>query len=267
MFGRRAGLAGLLGALAGATAAVSVYTTDLAHAAMQIGTDPRQLFTAGNEAYRAGRYEEAARAYRTILQSGLAGGSLYYNLGNALLKSSKRGEAVWAYLEAERFLPRDADVRSNLAYARSLLPSADASSIAPGLVVRLLMLGGQCSTSELALAWTVLLWTVLLCWTLRRWHPTLRRSLTFVCWTATCASLFLLAALLAQTIWVDGMPAAVTVEDNVAVKFSPQDSGTTHFTLPEGAFVQLLQRQPPWVQIRRRDGRAGWLPDHAVMLF
>ena len=47
----------------------------------------------GNRHYRAGRYEEAAKAYESVIKSGKAPAYVHYNLGTALLKLGRYREA------------------------------------------------------------------------------------------------------------------------------------------------------------------------------
>lgn len=86
------------------------------------------LFSQGNQSYAKEGLEEAITAYETILNMGLEGGALYYNLGNAYFKHGSLGKAILNYLRAKRFLPRDADLASNLSYARSLIKGGQVSA-------------------------------------------------------------------------------------------------------------------------------------------
>jgi tetratricopeptide (TPR) repeat protein len=216
-----------------------------------------QLFREANAVYRDGRYEDAAGRYEQILERRLENGAVYYNLGNALLKSGRRGEAVWAYLKARRWLPRDPDVAANLEYAQSLVPEAEPVSVAPPRLVRWLAWGVRLTTAELAGWWTVWLWLTAGCWALCGWWRRGRAVLRPAAWTLTLAGAVIGSALIAKTL-MDATPQAVVIEQELAVRFAPQAGGTVHFTLPEGALVRLVHRQAGWVQLRRRDGRAGW---------
>ena len=40
-------------------------------------------FNRGNELYRAGKYQEAAKEYESIIKQGMVSAELYFNLGNA----------------------------------------------------------------------------------------------------------------------------------------------------------------------------------------
>ena len=231
--------------------------------AEQAATTPQALFQRANEQYRQAHFVEAADGYRIMIRSGVENGTIYYNLGNALIKSGHKGEALWAYLNAQRRLPRDPDLRANLNYVQSLLSSAEAS-VKPPRLIRWLTLQQSFTTSELVLAVAVLLWMTMLCWVASAWIPGIKPGMRPVARLISVIAALALAVLMAQTIWIDGVSNAVIIRDHADVKFSPQPTGTTHFTLPEGSVVRVLGRDLGWVQVKRADGRSGWVPDEAV---
>jgi tetratricopeptide (TPR) repeat protein len=77
------------------------------------------VFARANQLYEEGRYQEAVAKYEEILASGMQDGRVYYNLGNAYFKQDKLGPAILNYERAQRLMPRDEDIKVNLAYARS----------------------------------------------------------------------------------------------------------------------------------------------------
>jgi hypothetical protein len=181
-----------------------------------------------------------------------------------LLKSGRNGEALWAYLKAKRWLPRDADVAANLDYAQSLLSAGAASSIAEPRLARWLTLNQRFGTWELAWWLSGLLWLAAVLWGICAWLPVARRIARPMAWLASAAVGFLLVALVVQTVWIESVPRAVVIRETIDVKFAPQASGTTHYELPEGAVVGVLGREFGWMQIRRTDGRTGWVPESSL---
>ncbi len=222
------------------------------------------VFLQANEAYRQERFPEAMGRYQAILDRGMENGALYYNLGNTLLKTGQKSQALWAYLKAGEFLPRDADVAANLEYVQSLLASGTEASMKPPRLVRWLARHGRLTTSELAGWFCALLWLAALCWTIVAWWPLVRPVLRPCAWVVSLVAGLLLTALMAQTVWIDGVSRGVVIEDRVEAKFAPQATGTTHFTLPEGTLVRLLGQEFGWAQIKRADGRTGWVPSTSL---
>ncbi len=81
-------------------------------------------FDLGDALYKQGRYGEAAGQYGASAQK-LKDPSLkaqaLHNLGNALLKEQKLPESIGAYKAALKVNPNDADTKYNLEYAKALL--------------------------------------------------------------------------------------------------------------------------------------------------
>lgn len=224
----------------------------------------RLAFREANERYRDGQFDPAVHGYLDALGRGYESGALCYNLGNALLKLGRTGEALWAYLRAERLIPRDADLRTNLEYARSLLPRAAEVSVESPRIIRWATLGGRWTTRELLAAWLLWWWAACGCWGLRGWWEGPRPLVTPLAWASSLAAAVLLVAVGTQHVAVDRVATAVAVGDGMPVRFAPQETGTTYFTVPEGAVLRVLQRRDGWMQIRRADGRTGWMAEQAL---
>jgi SH3-like domain-containing protein len=56
----------------------------------------------------------------------------------------------------------------------------------------------------------------------------------------------------------------VVVSGGAPVRFEPSESGTVHFSLPEGAVVTVLAVREAWQQVQRADGRRGWVAADAM---
>ena len=105
---------------------------------------------------------------------------------------------------------------------------------------------------------------LVLVWSLSTWWPQSRRVAQPIVWLSGIATTVFLTALVVQTVWVDSVPKAVIVREQVDVMFSPQTNATTYFTLPEGTIIQVLGHEFGWVQLKRADGLSGWIPDDAL---
>jgi Ca-activated chloride channel homolog len=81
-------------------------------------------FDLGNALYKQGRFGEAAGAYGAAaskLSDPDVKAQALHNLGNALLKEQKLPESIGAYQGALKLNPKDADTKYNLEYAKALL--------------------------------------------------------------------------------------------------------------------------------------------------
>jgi len=225
--------------------------------------DPHGEFYRGNQAYKDGNYDEAVRAYEGVIASGRASGALFFNLGNAHMKKGELGRAILNYERALRLLPNDPDVMANLAYARE--QAKDEAEPAPLWWRLLFPLAERARTATLAWAWTglwALFWAVL---ALRFAWPQRRQVVGRAAWAVGLVAVVVGASLAARLAEVDLQGAAVVVQKGEApVRFEPSEAGTEHFKVGEGTHLEVTQEQGDWVQVRRRDGRRGWL--HATVI-
>ena len=113
--------------------AYSLGDYDEAHAAFQHATlenadTPVAPYNLGTALYRKGRFNEAILAFQESLSR--HGGQtqdlpdqshVYYNLGNAQLKTGDLKRAIESYKHSLRLNPEDADAQYNLALAQQLL--------------------------------------------------------------------------------------------------------------------------------------------------
>jgi len=90
-------------------------------AAQNVQQDGGRLFDQANVLYREGKHLEAANLYRQLAQESPENPAFAFNLGNALIRLNRLGEAILAYEKAKLAAPRNEDIRRNLQYARGLV--------------------------------------------------------------------------------------------------------------------------------------------------
>jgi len=225
--------------------------------------DPNTTFFEGNAAYKAGRYDEAAHVYQRVPAAGLEDGALLFNLGNAYVKNGQLGPAILSYERARKLLPRDADVRANLGYARERAGEAAPEA---SLWERVAFpLARRATGDELAVLFTVFWFALWLLLGLRLLIPRARIALGRAAWAAAALVVVVSASFVARFMTYDlGRPAVVTAAGKTSVRFEPSATGTEHFQVGEGAWVSVTELREGWVQIRRADGRRGWIPSTAL---
>jgi tetratricopeptide (TPR) repeat protein len=78
-------------------------------------------FAEANRYYDAQDFEKAREIYEQLVRDyRIASADLYYNLGNACMKTNRLGYAVLYYQKAKKLRENDPDVTANLSYAESL---------------------------------------------------------------------------------------------------------------------------------------------------
>ena len=224
---------------------------------------PQTAFFQGNQAYAAGRYGEAISAYQSVRDAGMESGALDFNLGNAFFKDGQVARAIASYERARRLLPRDPDVHANLAYA---LEVAQLSDDALPLWKRLAFpFAARATGSELAVVASVCWWALWLLLGVRVLVPRLRSPLGRAVWVTAGLYLVIAGSLglrLAETELRD--TAIVTAAGGTSVRFEPSATGTEHFSAAPGTPLDVTEERDGWLQVRRSDGRRGWVERNAV---
>jgi len=100
----------------------------------QVNSQPEamELFSQANKTYQDAEvskdikekqtlFQKSAEMYNQIIKSGFTSGPLYYNLANTYLRLGLKGKAILNYLKAQKLMPRNEDLKGNLAYAREHL--------------------------------------------------------------------------------------------------------------------------------------------------
>ena len=218
-----------------------------------------EFFRQGNFFYEEGDYQGAIESYEQILATGLENAYVYYNLGNALLKEQRIGEAILQYERAQRLLPRDGDIVFNLDYAKAL--TLDKMESDGGRFVRMLSaIRNYFSPNEVSL----FLWIVYLILTAilisfifvpRRW------KLRLIYLALPSAVLLLGSAILLYVqMTFNSVDDAILLAPQIEAKNGPGEGYSTVFEIHEGAKVRIQREKLDWVEIKLPNKVIGWVP-------
>lgn len=220
------------------------------------------LWSAGIEAYEAGRVSDAIYAWSGIEEEGAVSAQLYYNLGCAYFKNDDMAHAILYFERALKMNPSYSDARFNLELAGSMIQ--DNIEAVPEFFLSRWMRGLCWSLSSNA--WAVLA-LVLFALTLAMvllfllGHSSAALKSGFI--TAIVAFLLCIScASLAFWQKSDFFKAddAIVTRAVTTVKSSPSaDSAKDLFVLHEGTKVKLLDEVGNWRNIELADGRQGWI--------
>jgi hypothetical protein len=220
---------------------------------------PVQAYNEGNRLYAQKDYAGAVHAYEEALKSG-HDPRTHYNLGNALFRSGKIGEAIINYRRAYYLAPRDHDVIANLAFARAyrLDKSTAVASPLSHLADRTLRLLSRSEAALLAGVLFTLAGLALSAWIV--WRGRLLALATGAC------ALVGLYGFLAQQLWTDEVadrPAVVVVPE-VSAASGPGDEFKQVLLLHDGTEVRIRETRGDWALIQLPGGSGGWLKQTAV---
>jgi len=227
--------------------------------------DPAQVFYNANALYEKGEYSDAIETFITVLDAGLESGNLYYNIGNSFLKMDKLGYAIYCYEKAKRHMPADSDLKSNLDYARSLAGTVDyPESVAKSVMRRFIYPMKQMSLGAAAVfASVVYLLTVLISALFVANRILIKRyGIIFYVLIAIC--IYSILAFGIRYYHEEVIKFGIVVEKSLDCKYEPIDKSTTYFNLPEGDKVVVVKTRNGWRQIKRLDGKIGWVPKDSV---
>lgn len=258
------GLKGLGGrskpSVASVTGLVLCAVFALSIASQGAGISVEEIFRQGNEFYEGGQYQEAIDRYQQILATGLENGYVYYNIGNALLKEQRVGEAILQYERAQRLLPRDEDINFNLGYAKAL--TLDKMEGERGTVSRMVSsIRTFFSPNELSLAFwlayaALTMIVIAFMFVPRRW------KIRMVYLALPCALLLMVSAiLLLFHISYDEIDEAIVLAEKIEAKTGPGESYSTLFEIHEGAKVRIQREKLDWVEIKLPNKVIGWIPN------
>lgn len=227
--------------------------------------DPNQLFYTGNHYYQNQDYIKAVEEYLKILDMGIENGPVYYNIGNSFLKLGKYGHAILCYEKAKRLMPHDSDLKSNLAYARSLVDDMPDEETRTNPLIRIISRSysdvslGFISAITLGsyLALLFLIAAIIIYPFLGRWLG----PVAFIVGLLFVVNVTAFGVRYYQEVVVKH---GIIVQKSVDVKYEPIDKSTTFYKLREGNGVVVLKTKDLWRRVRRHDGKAGWIARDAV---
>lgn len=221
--------------------------------------DYNTIFFRANNFYKEEKYDAAVQEYEKLIGAGLRSANIFYNLGNSYLRTGNKGKAIIYYERAFRMRPRDADIRSNLDFARILVEGSSGNYSEPWYYRVFLFLRGFLSTGEMTLLVSILYFLVVILVILSILFRAQRKLLYYFI-AAFCMILFVvLPSFIGSVYRSEFQKEAVIMVNEVEVRFEPNDDATVHFKLHEGAVIQITRLQGDWHQIRRYDEKMGWL--------
>ncbi|MEW5802388.1 MAG: tetratricopeptide repeat protein [bacterium] len=219
-----------------------------------------EQFYQANECYRKENYAEAASHYLELVRQGYRDPFLFYNLGNALFKKGNLGQAILFYEKARLLLPRDDDIRKNLAYANSL--TIDKIEVKSFWLIPLWeKITYFLTLNELTLICTgiYLVLMGLLILFLRKKEADARKRL-FHLVVFFSVMLVLAGGIFFYRLYeLKSDRSGIIISKSVEVKSGPEENLATLFSLHEGTTFSIHQQRRNWLQIMLKNGLIGWL--------
>jgi hypothetical protein len=240
---------------------ISLLLVGLAGVATAFAQSPEELFSKGNDYYRAGKFPEAVREYQQIVDEGKVSAAVYFNLGNAYYRQGKIGQAILGYERALRLDPGDADVIHNLRLVN--LKTLDRIESVPDLFI-IQWLRAYAAFIPVQTAFPLLLVSWALLFTALAGVYVARRAgiVRVLRWGVLASAILLVfsgATLGVHTLVARDNDQAIVTISVVTAKSSPDEQSVNAFVAHEGLKVRVSDRLGDWVKITLADGKVGWI--------
>jgi len=241
-----------------------IFCLVLAVAPSAKAVSPQESFEQANQYYFSRNFPEAIRAYQQVEAQGVHSGDLYYNLANSYYRQGEIGEAIYYYLTALRYSPRDRDLVANYRYVLSKRAEGYERSVGERAIDLLFFLKDLLTLREmlwLALASYWLLFTAALLYYMKRRQPW-RVALIVL----ALLNLYILPVAFEKFREERLAGVAVAVEPSVSVYSEPNAESIRLFELREGAIAKVKDEREGFVKIQYRSGQIGWAKSDQLKL-
>lgn len=231
----------------------------------QGAADPNKLFYSANALYEKREYTLALDEYRKIPDMGVDSAHLYYNMANGYFKQGKLGYAILYYEKAKRIMPQDSDLKQNLDYARSLVSGPSYQVPQKKFVISLIK--APFKEFNLNTLTVFMLVSYLLLFLFQAFsvvNPIMAKKVRILHVIAVVIFLMSLGAFAIRYYDEEFLKRGVVVVKNAECRYEPIDKSTVFYKLQEADDVLILKTRDGWTQIKRGDGKVGWVPADAV---
>ena len=227
--------------------------------------DPNRLFYEANAYYEKRDYSKAIEDYIGILDLGIESGNIYYNAGNGFFKLSKLGYAILCYEKAARIIPEDSDLKSNLAYAKSMVEDSSLQAEPSTFIIKAMESPFRdlnlAKLFLLALVLYILAVTIL---SVNLINPAFAKKSAFLSFAIIV--IFIVTGIVLALRYYDEeiMKYGIVIQKEAECKYEPIEQSTTYYKIHEGEKAAVLKTRNDWRQIKRVDGKISWVKREAV---
>jgi len=215
-----------------------------------------QSFLDGIRYYQEGNFEQAVAEFEKVTDAGVQNGRLYYNLGNAYLRSNQLGRAILWYERALELIPEDPDLKFNHAYALSRTKD-ERPDRGPSLIRILFFwkfLLNPTLIRRIALAMNLIFWSAVLV-RLIRGKKVLKTSIYLLLFIA-----LIFTGTAAYNYYEDTyIREGIILPEQVSVRSGLTEGATELFVLHAGTKIRVEKEKDGFVRIYFSEGKIGWI--------
>jgi tetratricopeptide (TPR) repeat protein len=222
-------------------------------------------FRSANERALEGDLTGAIELYRTLLERGIDGADVHYNLGNAYAQAGKPIDAILSYERALRRAPGDPDITENLRFVRKTLAGereeAPASLNAADMMEPIVAPLPPVLFGWIAGGANVLLF---LAWWVRRRSASLRRRRLLGALLGISLAALIVSLAVVGGHWVVARDPRGVIVTKTELREGPHPKFKSKGAATLGGRVRLLDEAEDFVQVLEEDGSTGWIWAQAV---
>ncbi len=223
-------------------------------------------FEQGNAFYLKENYQEAAKSYESILNSGRESAEVYFNLGNCYYKMHRVGPAIYNYEKALLLNPNDAEIKTNLEYARKM--AIDDIKIIPKVGFHKLIANFTSSFYYDTWAWIAIVLSFLFLGTFIGYYFSkmafVKRIFFLGMFVMLLGITICTASGISEKNRINNERPAIVFAEITPVKSEPKFSAPDAFVLHEGTKVYILESIANWKKVELTDETTGWIQESAI---
>jgi tetratricopeptide (TPR) repeat protein len=211
-------------------------------------------FAAATQAYADGHFEDAAKGYESLIQSGNWNASLFYDLANARYRLGDFGQAILNYERALALEPRHPEADANLRLARD---EARALEMRRDWIERY---AAMATVKQYTIAATVAFWLAvfLAAHSFFAGRRSAGRMALIVLSLLVCGgSIF---AIVTLENGAHGSALAVVTAKEVDARLATADTAKSIIVLPAGSEIKILSERGDWIYAALPNEQRGWIP-------
>ena len=210
-------------------------------------------FAAANQAYADGRFEEAAKGYESLIQSGNWNASLFYDLANARYRLGDFGQAILNYERALALEPRHPEGEANLRLARD---EARALEMRRDWMERY---AAMATVKQYTIAATGAFWLAVFlgAHSFFAGRRAGRMALIVLSLLVCGGSVF---AIVTLENGAHGNALAVVTAKEIDARLATADTAKSILVLPAGSEIKILSERGDWIYAALPNDQRGWIP-------
>ena len=223
------------------------------------------------------KFEHAAQLYEKLLGSGFINGQIYYNLGNAYYRLGMSGKAIIYYRRAEKLLPRNPDIKTNINLLKS--DFVDKASILqlPEILKIVCFWYFFLNLNEI-ISITIYMYLALMTSILSFVFIKVQWLKNIIIIFASCL-LVLIISLGIKAYSQYSIERGVVIADESKIRYGPGEEYEPRFEVHEGAEVRIEEKKDKWYKVyvyvdvedlrddednKEVEFKIGWIPEAEV---